>query len=267
MTLKKSLPAGDTYPLKLTPPQREALTYCYHLKPAIRRKVQEVVGETQTISLSRKELNALIKEIGEAAAFAPSPMARKHLIAVQRKADTLLEALGDKRSLAGMPAAHKRRPANGADLLFQFKITLLDIKPPIWRRIKYRMARWKTCTITFRTRSVGRKCPDSGLLVVFILKHMNRFISTTASHKILASYFLVFFNITSMLAQKNATFSARQITRVPFSTFAGGIVVIRAQLMGYPDTLNFIMDTGSAGISLDSTTCIRMNIIPVLRIN
>ena len=66
-----------------------------------------------------------------------------------------------------------------------------------------------------------------------------------------------------MLAQKNATFSARLITRVPFSTFAGGIVVIRAQLAGYPDTLNFIMDTGSAGISLDSTACIRMNIIPV----
>ena len=82
-------------------------------------------------------------------------------------------------------------------------------------------------------------------------------------NKILCCYFLVFFSITGILAQKNATFSARQISRVPFSTFSGGIVVIRAQLAGYPDTLNFIMDTGSAGISLDSTTCIRMNIIPV----
>ncbi len=92
---------------------------------------------------------------------------------------------------------------------------------------------------------------------------MNRFISTSASGKILGCYFLVFFIITGILAQKNSTFSARQITRIPFSTFSGGIVVIRAQLAGYPDTLNFIMDTGSAGISLDSTTCIRMNIIPV----
>ena len=37
-----------------------------------------------------------------------------------------------------------------------------------------------------------------------------------------------------------------------------------AQVVGFPDTLNFIMDTGSGGISLDSTTCIRLNILPVL---
>ena len=92
---------------------------------------------------------------------------------------------------------------------------------------------------------------------------MNRFISTSSSGKILGCYFLVFFSFTGILAQKNLTFSARQISRVPFSTFSGGIVVIRAQLAGYPDTLNFIMDTGSAGVSLDSTACIRMNIVPV----
>ncbi len=56
---------------------------------------------------------------------------------------------------------------------------------------------------------------------------------------------------------------AQLVAQVPFTTFTGGVVVIRAVLQGYPDTLNFIMDTGSGGISLDSTTCIRLNITPV----
>ncbi|HEX3766964.1 MAG TPA: aspartyl protease family protein [Puia sp.] len=93
---------------------------------------------------------------------------------------------------------------------------------------------------------------------------MNRFISILTSVKLLGCYLLCLLSITNSQAQKKQAFSARLITHVPFSTFAGGIVVIRAQLAGYPDTLNFIMDTGSAGISLDSTTCVRMNIIPVL---
>jgi PDZ domain/Aspartyl protease len=36
--------------------------------------------------------------------------------------------------------------------------------------------------------------------------------------------------------------------------------VIRALLGNYPDSLNFIMDTGSGGISLDSATCVRLQI-------
>ncbi|MEJ0083504.1 MAG: hypothetical protein WDM78_21715 [Puia sp.] len=68
----------------------------------------------------------------------------------------------------------------------------------------------------------------------------------------------------NVFPQKKSNNSAKLITQVPFTTFTGGVVVIRAQLVGYPDTLNFIMDTGSGGISLDSTTCIRLNITPVL---
>ncbi len=57
---------------------------------------------------------------------------------------------------------------------------------------------------------------------------------------------------------------SKLITQIPFTTFTGGVVVVKAQLVGFPDTLNFIMDTGSGGISLDSTTCMRLNITPVL---
>ena len=43
-------------------------------------------------------------------------------------------------------SASNRRPANKTDLLFQFKITLHESKPPIWRRSKYLAARWAICT-------------------------------------------------------------------------------------------------------------------------
>jgi len=92
----------------------------------------------------------------------------------------------------------------------------------------------------------------------------NEFCSTAATRKLLGSIFLGLLCIAGVQAQKNSSSSAKLITQVPFSTFTGGVVVVKAQLVGYPDTLNFIMDTGSGGISLDSTTCIRMNITPIL---
>jgi hypothetical protein len=47
---------------------------------------------------------------------------------------------------------------------------------------------------------------------------------------------------------------ARLIAKIPFKLLTGGIITIKARLSNYPDTLNFILDTGSGGISLDSTT-------------
>jgi len=82
--------------------------------------------------------------------------------------------------------------------------------------------------------------------------------------KILFGFILTLTISSGVNAQKNSANAAKLIAQVPFSTFTGGVVVIRAQLVGFPDTLNFIMDTGSGGISLDSTTCIRLNIVPVL---
>ncbi len=57
--------------------------------------------------------------------------------------------------------------------------------------------------------------------------------------------------------------ASRLITTVPFTTFTGGVVVIKAQFGDHPDSLNFIVDTGSGGISLDSETCVRLKLEPV----
>ncbi|GAA4299996.1 hypothetical protein GCM10023143_00640 [Compostibacter hankyongensis] len=48
---------------------------------------------------------------------------------------------------------------------------------------------------------------------------------------------------------------AKLITSFPFRQFTGGVIVISGWVNHAPDTLNFILDTGSGGISLDSATC------------
>ena len=48
---------------------------------------------------------------------------------------------------------------------------------------------------------------------------------------------------------------AEFITSFPFKQYSGGVMVVNAVLGDIPDTLHFILDTGSGGISLDSTTC------------
>lgn len=48
---------------------------------------------------------------------------------------------------------------------------------------------------------------------------------------------------------------AKLLSKVRFQLLSGGIVILRAGLDEFPDSLNFILDTGSGGISLDSSTC------------
>ena len=48
--------------------------------------------------------------------------------------------------------------------------------------------------------------------------------------------------------------SSRYISSMPFQLLTGGVILLRAKVNDIPDSLNFILDTGSGGISLDSTT-------------
>jgi hypothetical protein len=56
---------------------------------------------------------------------------------------------------------------------------------------------------------------------------------------------------------------SRFITSIPFTQLTGGIVILQAKFGNFPDTLNFILDTGSSGISLDSTTTEYLQLKPV----
>ena len=55
---------------------------------------------------------------------------------------------------------------------------------------------------------------------------------------------------------------ARFLTRISFNQLTGGVIIIRATLNSFPDTLNFILDTGSSGISLDSATVAYLKLHP-----
>jgi PDZ domain/Aspartyl protease len=55
---------------------------------------------------------------------------------------------------------------------------------------------------------------------------------------------------------------SKRLTKFTFTQLSGGVVLIHARLDNFPDTLNFIFDTGSSGISLDSTTIDYFNLKP-----
>lgn len=56
---------------------------------------------------------------------------------------------------------------------------------------------------------------------------------------------------------------AKLLTRFPLKLYSGGVMMVHAKLGNIPDSLNFILDTGSGGISLDSATCVEFK-IPVV---
>ncbi len=50
------------------------------------------------------------------------------------------------------------------------------------------------------------------------------------------------------------------LTKFSFSTLSGGIIIVKAGIDNFPDSLNFVFDTGSGGISLDSLTAAELHI-------
>ncbi len=66
----------------------------------------------------------------------------------------------------------------------------------------------------------------------------------------------------SVKAQEVIEPPAKLLTSFKFRQLSGGIILLNALFANYPDTLNFILDTGSGGISLDSTTAEYFKIKP-----
>lgn len=62
---------------------------------------------------------------------------------------------------------------------------------------------------------------------------------------------ILFFYLSPFLLLKAQTVP---ITSISFIQVTGGVVIIQAKLQPYTETLQFIFDTGSSGISLDSST-------------
>jgi hypothetical protein len=73
---------------------------------------------------------------------------------------------------------------------------------------------------------------------------------------------IIFLSQLISSAQEEFIEQSKFITRFPFKQLTGGVVLLQATLSSYPDSLNFILDTGSGGISLDSTTIKYFGITP-----
>jgi hypothetical protein len=53
---------------------------------------------------------------------------------------------------------------------------------------------------------------------------------------------------------------AKLLTTFSFREFSGGVIIVKGLLNDYKDSLNFILDTGSGGISLDSETVAQLKV-------
>ena len=132
--LKPTKKADQTYPLRLTGQQRASLIHATRIRNKLKERLRGVGVGTQVIGFTRTELDHLHDEIGQAAMFAPAPDKRRLVAVLHRVSDLLSD------DLAGLlddetPRTRKTAPKTN-DLIYQFKVTLLDIKPAIWRRIR-----------------------------------------------------------------------------------------------------------------------------------
>ncbi|TAD84951.1 MAG: signal protein PDZ [Bacteroidetes bacterium] len=80
-----------------------------------------------------------------------------------------------------------------------------------------------------------------------------RFIHTCFA-RLQASLLLLATAFTSVGQEVFAEPAAVRLTKFGFEQLSGGVMLVRATLDGRTDSLNFILDTGSGGISLDSVT-------------
>lgn len=79
------------------------------------------------------------------------------------------------------------------------------------------------------------------------------------------NYFFGLFLLSAFFktsAQEEFVTPSQFITRFEFRQFTGGLIVLQARFGQFPDTLNFILDTGSGGISLDSLTVLYFGLKP-----
>ena len=74
--------------------------------------------------------------------------------------------------------------------------------------------------------------------------------------------FLIAASISATAQEQFVDGPSRLLTSFRFKQLSGGVIMFNARFANFPDTLNFILDTGSGGISLDSTTVDYFHITP-----
>ena len=71
---------------------------------------------------------------------------------------------------------------------------------------------------------------------------------------------LITINYSSYGQKASREKSSSFLTKFPFKQLNGGVILVQAKFDSINQPLNFILDTGSGAISLDSTTAIEFHI-------
>jgi len=147
-TRKPATRKGNTFPLTLTGPQRDTLLAETNVRGTLRKRLAIQATDTRTFNLTRSQLDDLNAIAGYAAVDARFPH-KKRLDAVLRQIADVFgvddqEMLARRAKSKAAKPIPRRPPASGArdnaetgsSTVYQFRITLLDTSPLIWRRIQ-----------------------------------------------------------------------------------------------------------------------------------
>ena len=113
--------------VRLTQAQRKVVA---EIAPELADRLKLDERNQRTIPFSLAELRAIKGKAGEAMRHASTGMLRNSL---RHVTDLTAQALDRSRGFGAIPAAER---------VYQFRITLLDTRPPVWRRVQV-----KDCTL------------------------------------------------------------------------------------------------------------------------
>ncbi len=118
--------------LRLTAAQRQSLMDCPVLGHAIQERLQQAGDGTQMVEFTMRQVNRLLHEAEICEEVAHSPRKQR----LRQVAEKIVDAL-NRDALPGRGPG--KAPATvDKESVYQFKITLQGIEPPIWRRIQTR---------------------------------------------------------------------------------------------------------------------------------
>src|SRR4051812_32569511 len=129
MPARKGKQPGERFPLKLTVKQRESLVHATRIRMGIKTRIKEASPDRKFVEFTKKELEELEKKIDFSLAYSP-PADMKRLNAVLDKIFDLLADIEEKGLM------ERRQAVAEPGAIYQFKVTLKDSDPPIWRRIQ-----------------------------------------------------------------------------------------------------------------------------------
>lgn len=125
--------SSDKYPLPLTSLERNCLCQT-RIRRKFRQRLEAADADASVLDFTRKELDELDDHVRTEALYAPPPFKRQFL-AVLRKIAEIVAAIDEPQAGTGC-AGLSRTPPKSGPAVYQFKITLKHIHPPIWRRLQ-----------------------------------------------------------------------------------------------------------------------------------